>query len=332
MRRLDVRARFHLLTFLRNVKWAFARNGFEERLALEQRLEKLERRVELTRPDSSEYRDLLLFEEILNCAEPRFKDEIEYCRRHGRLDVFPYEKIRNFPKVEVYFDAEKQLPYVLHDGKRLYYPAQWGKGSITFSYTNAVAVEGILGDGCLEKAPHNYLDARFPVKEGAVVCDFGAAEGLLGLHFAEQSSRLLIGECDEKWQAPLRATFEPWKQKTIIVSGALGMGSQASGEGEMQLLLENEAANISNAPFFIKFDIEGAERFAIQEAAFFFQHHPDVTVACAAYHRQDDGMFLEKLFRRWGYETAFSDGAMLFLLDHLVFPYFRPGILHAKKG
>lgn len=77
---------------------------------------------------------------------------------------------------------------------------------------------------------------------------------------------------------------------------------------------------------------ERAERFAIREAEAFFTTHPDVTVVCAAYHRQDDAEVLKKLFKEWGYETAFSDGAMLFLLDRLAPPYFRHGVLHAKKG
>lgn len=325
-----MKAGFHFPTFLRNLKWSFSRNHVEERAALERRISKLEGIVERLRPESTAYRELLLLEDVLNGDEPQFAEERDYCRRHGRLRMFPYEKVREFPEVEVCFDQTKGLPYVVHGGKRLYYPAAWGTGTITYNYLTSVAVEGILGGGCLAKSPHNYLDARFPVRDGAVVCDFGAAEGLVGLHLAERASRIVIGECDEKWLAPLKTTFGAYADKTVFVTEPLGMGRE--GVGCSRILEEMVSDTGNDKPFFLKFDIEGAERFAIREAERFFKSQSDVTVACAAYHRQDDGKLLEKLFKGWGYETAFSDGAMLILSDRLARPYFRPGVIYAGKG
>ncbi len=323
-------SRFHLLTFLRNLKWAFVRNGIEDRLALERRVAVLEKTVEQLGPTRAGFQDLLLLEEVLNQENPAYRGEIDYCRKQGRLEVFPYERVGVFPPVDVRYDAARGLSYVLHDGKRLYYPASWGKMSIAVSYRNAMYIEGILGEGCLAKSPHNYLDDRFPVKSGAVVCDFGAAEGLVGLHFSECASRLIIGECDEKWLDPLKTSFSPYKEKTTFVTQPLGMGDDKASCARILTEMADEVG--PKVPFFIKFDIEGAERFAIREAEAFFTTHPDVTVVCAAYHRQDDAEVLEKLFKEWGYETAFSDGAMLFLLDRLAPPYFRHGVLYAKKG
>lgn len=324
-----MRPRFSLMTFLRNLKWAFSRNGTEERLAMIRRVEALERQQKRLHADRADFRDLLLLEDVLNCHNPEFADEVEYCRRLGRLEMFPYERVRDFPSVEVLFDSAQKLPYVLHGGKRLYYPETWGHGTITHSYLASVAVEGILGDGCLAKSPHNYLNLRFPVKDGAVICDFGAAEGLVALHFAEQASRIVLGECDSKWLSPLRATFEPYAAKTTFVTAPLGMGG---GEKPCESALWEAATAVGpNVPFFLKFDIEGAERFAIHEAAEFFKSHADITMACATYHRQDDAQVLEKMFAAWGYATAFSEGAMLFLLDRLFPPYFRHGILYARK-
>ena len=320
---------FRPMTFLRNLKWAFFRNGVEERLALERRVQNLERQMLTLRTNRVAFRDLLMLEEIANTTDARFQDEAGFCRRHGRLEVFPYEKKREFPSVEVFHDSEKGLQYVLHGGKKLYYPVEWGKGSIAFSYTNAIAIEGLLGDGCLEKSPHNYLDSRFPVKDGALVCDLGAAEGLLGLHFAERASRIVVGECDEKWLEPLKATFEPWREKVDFILQPLGMGNES--DMALSALLERITGGKKDMPIFLKFDIEGAERFAIQKMENIFRTHSDVTVACAAYHRQDDGTFLEVIFKEWGYQTAYSNGAMLFLLDNQTPPYFRRGILFAKN-
>lgn len=318
---------FNPMTFLRNLKWSFLRNGVEDYLALEQRVTQLENSIRILQPSRAEFQDLLLLEAVVNCDDPRFSKEADFCRRHARLKVFPYEKTRDFPTVDVHFDCERSLPYVLHANKRLYYPADWGHGRVAYSYLNTVAEEGILGNGCLEKSPHNYVNECFPVKAGAVVCDFGAAEGLMALHFAEQASQLVIGECDRSWMDALRATFRPYSEKTTFVTEPLGMG--ADGMAFSHFLPAPATAHV---PFFIKFDIEGAERFAIREAEEFFKTHEDVTVACAAYHRQDDAQILEEMFRGWGYETAFSEGAMLFLLDRLAPPYFRRGVLHAKKG
>ena len=324
-----MKTRFHLPTFFRNLKWSFVRNHVEEQAALDRRLAMLENLVKRLQPDRTAYRDLLLLEDVLNGDEPQFAEARDYCRRHGRLCMFPYEKMREFPKVEVYFDQAHGLPYVIHEGKCLYYPAAWGTGTITYNYISSVAVEGILGGGCLAKSPHNYLDDRFPVKVGAVVCDFGAAEGLVGLHFAERASRIVIGECDEKWLAPLKATFEPYAGKTTFVTEPLGMGR--TGDSCSRILAETAAEMGNGTPFFLKFDIEGAERFAIREMEAFYKSTVDITLACASYHRQDDAQVLEKQFNVWGYETAFSDGGMLFLLDRLAPPYFRRGVLHAKN-
>lgn len=324
-----MKTRFNPLTFLKNLKWSFAWHHVDEQVALARRVAVLEDIVKPLQLDRVAYGDLLLLENVLNGSEPRFAEERDYCRRHGRLCMFPYEKTRDFPEVEVCFDHAKALPYVIHDGKRLYYPAAWGTGTITYSYISSVAVEGILGGGCLAKSPHNYLDARFPVKDGAVVCDFGAAEGLLGLHFAERASRIVLGECDDKWIAPLKATFEPYARKTTFVTDPLGMGG---GGGACSRILAGMATEMGNeTPFFLKYDIEGAERFAIREMEMFFKSTSDITVACATYHRQDDAQILEKIFNEWSYDTAFSDGAMLFLLDRLAPPFFRRCVLHAKK-
>lgn len=324
-----MKTRFNPLTFLKNLKWSFARHHVDEQIALERRVAALENLVKRLQPDRTAYRDLQLLEDVLNGTEPQFADEREFCRRHGSLQMFPYEKTREFPPVEVCFDQAKGLPYVVHDSKRLYYPAAWGKGTITSNYVSSVAIEGILGEGCLAKSPHNYLDDRFPVKDGAVICDFGAAEGLLGLHYAERAARIVIGECDGQWLAPLTATFEPYAGKTTFVTEPLGMGGES---GTYSRILAETVAELGNGvPFFLKFDIEGAERFAIHAAEEFFKSNADITVACATYHRQNDAQVLEKLFNGWGFETTFSGGAMLFLLDCIAPPYFRCGVLHAKK-
>lgn len=102
------------------------------------------------------------------------------------------------------------MKYVIHEKKRLYFPKDWEIENIRSYYNNL----------CIEQdkdSPHRYETDRFVVQEGDVIADVGAAEGIWALHNAEKAEKIYLFECDKKWIATLQKTFEPWKEKYVII-------------------------------------------------------------------------------------------------------------------
>jgi len=311
-------------TFLRNLKWLFFVNNVQEFHDLRQSLAKVKTDIETLNPEAVSFRNLKLFQDVLELEDGQFQEEIDYCRQTGQLTVFPYPRTKPFPEVEVHEDGQLRLPYVIHDGKRLYYPSSWTKGRIAGSYLQCVAVEGVLGDGCLAKSPHCYLSPRCDVHNGDIVADFGTAEGLFALHMAERAGKLYLCECDSTWWKPLRATFEPYKNKTVFVEKAIGRI-----DGKTSVRIDSLLKEESGKRIVLKMDVEGAEYQSLKAASEWFGREERVALLCAAYHRQEDSRRLQELAKGWNYATEFSEGFILFLFDRLTSPFFRRGILRA---
>lgn len=315
---------FNPMTFLRNLKWAFSLNGAKELHDLRRRMEKMDRDIHTLNPEAASFQRLRLYQDLLESEDSPYRDEIAFLRQHGRLDILPYEPIRAFPKVEVHKDTNRGMPYLLHEGKRLYYPASWNTGQITGSYLQCTAVEGILGGGCLAKSPHCYISGSVGVRAGDVVADLGAAEGLFALHMAERAKKLYVCECDAMWRDALRATFEPFSDKTILLEKAVGNADSPATVRLDSLLVAERGKRLV-----IKMDVEGAEYQTLKAASRWLAGEKAVALLCAAYHRQEDAERLRRLVAGLGYETEFSNGYMLFLYDQLTPPFFRHGVLRA---
>ena len=315
---------FNPMTFLRNLKWAFSLNGAKELHDLQWRMEKMERDIRTLNPDAASFQRLRLYQDLLESEGGPYRDEIAFLRQHGRLDIFPYEPIRAFPEVVVHKDTDRGMPYLLHEGKRLYYPTSWNTGQITGSYLQCTAVEGILGGGCLAKSPHCYLSGSVGVRAGDVVADLGAAEGLFALHMAERAEKLYVCECDALWWDALRATFEPYAEKTVFVEKAIGRA-----DTDTSVRLDSLLAAERGKRMVIKMDVEGAEYQTLRASSPWLSGEKRVALLCAVYHRQEDAGRLRHLVAEWGYETEFSEGFMLFLFDRLTHPFFRHGVLRA---
>ena len=276
-----------------------------------------------------ELRKEALYQRIIHLPEPwasTFRDEIEYLKREGWAP-FPYAQVRKLERVESGRDPDRGLPYVVHRGRRLYFPATWTERRAEEAYRGYVENECLLGGGYRQKAPHQYQTDAFRVQEGDVVVDIGAAEGLFALDVADQAGRIYLFECDPVWKAPLAATFAPFGDKVRIVNRRVG-GGQSRGEVRLDGFLDREAGG----RFFLKMDIEGAETAVVEACRDFLVREDRVRLCCCTYHRQGDAERLESLLNGMGYRTAFSDGYVLFSRDRqLGKPYFRRGLIRAEK-
>ena len=252
----------------------------------------------------------------------QYAAEISFLCRSSRLEAFPYPR-RDAGIAPTQFvsgfDREVRLPFVAHDGKRLYFPRTESVRGAEYSYRNFVENEGILGCGLREKSPHSYVTQSHHVEPGDIVIDIGCAEALFALHYAGVASRIYLYEMLPCWQEPLACTFSPFRDKTVIFNRLVGDGSG-------QTVRLSDTVEIANdRPCFVKMDIEGYEKDVLMGSKDFFLSHK-VKLSCCTYHRQEDAEAISSLLEAWGYKTSFSDGYMICLMNGLHPPYFRKGI------
>ena len=186
--------------------------------------------------------------------------------------------------------------------------------------------EGLLGTGHLRKSPHSYVTDTFKVESGDIVLDVGSEEGLFALDNIELAANVYVFESLKCWSCPLMATFGPFKDQVRIINKYVGSKlSRTSTTLSDVLKCEDE-----HSTYFIKMDIEGAERDVLQASEDFLRNHR-IKLACAAYHRQDDADYLRGILEGMGFTVHFSDGYMIPQVNDFIYPYFRRGIIYAQN-
>ena len=257
----------------------------------------------------------------------QYADEISFLCRSSRLEAFPYpRRDEGIAPTQLIsgFDKNVQLPFVMHDGKRLYFPHTESVRGAEGSYRNFVENEGILGCGLRDKSPHAYVTQSHHVEPGDVVIDIGCAEALFALHYAGEASHIYLYEVLPCWQKPLACTFSPFHDKTTITCRLVGDG------GGQTVRLSDTVEIAKDRPCFVKMDIEGYEKDVLKGSKDFFMSHK-VKLSCCTYHRQEDAEAISSLLEEWGYRFSFSDGYMVCLMNGVRPPYFRKGVIYARN-
>lgn len=255
----------------------------------------------------------------------KYDAELDFLQNHPlHAGMFPYERLYASNMFET--GIEKGLPYVCHKDKKLFFPRKWAVVFAESEYRTLIEEEGLLGTGHLRKSPHSYVTDTFKVEAGDVVLDVGSAEGLFALDNIELAAKVYVFESLKCWFRPLMATFGPFKDKVRIINKYVGSElSRTSTTLSDVLKCEDE-----NAKYFIKMDIEGAERDVLLASEDFLRNH-QVKLACAAYHRQDDADYLKEKLESMGFMVRFSDGYMIPQINDFIYPYFRRGMIYAQN-
>ncbi|HZG01673.1 MAG TPA: FkbM family methyltransferase [Chitinophagales bacterium] len=250
---------------------------------------------------------------------PDQREAIDYLRHH-QLDVFlhPFREKYQPSDTEVLRDDKLKLPYVVFDGKRLYYKRDWSEARIK-EYHNGMLQEQD------EQSPHRYLTKSFDVSLNDVVADIGAAEGIFALSIIERVKRVYLFEADEDWLDALRATFEPFQGKVEIIHQAVSNSNDARNT-TLDAFFDNKQLN------FIKIDVDGGERAALEGAKKLLASNKQLKVALCAYHNQNDEQEFTALLRKNNFNIEAANGFMIFFYDTtLAPPYLRRGVLRAAK-
>jgi hypothetical protein len=239
-----------------------------------------------------------------------------YMIPYGYGDVFPVHKIAVM-KDSTGGGGGK---YVLHDGKKLFFPGDWSDFKVQYTYRSLLLEQGV-------NSPHRYETGDFCVLDGDIIADCGAAEGIWALSSVEKAKKVYLFECDERWMNILKKTFEPWKEKVEIVNKFV---SDKSSENNVTLDDFFGEGGVD----FIKADIEGAEISMLRGAEKILSARKNLKLSLCTYHRQNDAGDLDVILKEHGFLTSFSHGYMLMIYgdEPLEAPYLRRGMIRAKKN
>lgn len=259
---------------------------------------------------------------IFALLHPELKKEIEYVKKKG-CEVFPYDFNDDYKpsNYTAFMDDSCDLPYVLHDGKKLYFHKKWGGvDGAAFMYSTLRKEQDI-------NSPHRYFTETFSAQEDEVLIDVGSAEGMEALELVDAVKHIYMFEFSDKWLAPLRKTFENYSSKVTIIPK---MVSNRSGDQYSRI---DEAIGPEHRnKVIMKLDVEGMELDVLKSAETLIQNASDIKILVCTYHKTEDAKVLWNWLVEKGFECEFSDGYMLFnsVSDHK-YPYFRKGLIRAKK-
>ena len=251
--------------------------------------------------------------------EKEIVEIINFLKEYG-FHVYPYESLQkyNHADIEVFYDESNENGYVLVENKRLYFPCGWKTEQIKGSY-NTLRMEQDMN------SPHRYETPDFSLREGDVIADVGAAEGIWALRNVENASKVFLFECDPGWCYALQKTFEPWKEKVIIVN------KYVSNIVDYKNTTMDEIFRGQRIDF-IKADIEGFESKMLIGSKEILKNNNNLNLLLCTYHGKDDAANFKELLEKCGFITEFSKGYMLCFYYHdLKEPYIRRGVIRAKK-
>lgn len=244
------------------------------------------------------------------------REECEYMLQKNKLLTFPYEWTEKYSQddIKVCFDKKRNMPYVHVEENRLYFPARYPSKYIQ-KYFNTLKIEQD------PRSAHYYFDRKDKVIKNSVFCDVGGAEGYISLRVAPFVKKLIIFESDTDWIRALQATFEPWKEKTVIINKYA-----SSHTVERKIRIDDAVKGEKNVV--LKLDVEGMEAEVLQGASRILEQ-PDTKVFICSYHKEQDEKELSELLLSYGFRIEKSGGYMFYGLG--VDAGFRRGILRGVK-
>ena len=185
--------------------------------------------------------------------------------------LFPYEKMREMPPIEVGTDKDLKMCYVMHNGHPLYFPKGASEKVVRWLYRYAIEDDDVSGNGYRQRNPHAYQSERYHIEEGDILIDAGGGRrlspldvmddiislitdafskrtrskdldveldvgtprGLFALDVMDKVSKVYVLERASRWWKPLEATLAPYMDKVELVKGYLS-GKKKKLEGDKQ--------------------------------------------------------------------------------------------------
>ncbi|MGD0754417.1 MAG: FkbM family methyltransferase [Bacteroidales bacterium] len=248
------------------------------------------------------------------------KEVLQYLE-NDKVKIFPYPFHDNYSseKIEVIYDREKGMRYVLQEGKRLYFKRRWNEKRIKRAYCDLMREQ----DTC---SPHRYLTDSFSIGKDDILADIGAAEGNFSLAVIEKVRKIYLFEYDHEWTEALRATFAPWSEKVEIINKYISDHNDSS-HIRFDTFFEKKK-DIT----FLKIDVDGAESVVLNSCNEVFNGLESFKIAICTYHKNNDEKDFTALLKGYGFRITTSRGYMINYYDKkLKAPYLRRGLIRAIR-
>ena len=240
---------------------------------------------------------------------------------YNPVRIFPYLFHENYSaeEIEVFYDKEKGMRYVLQEGKRLYFKKRWNEKRIKRAWSDLQREQDI-------DSPHRYLTPEFSVGEDDVIADIGAAEGNFSLAVIDKVKKIYLFEYEKDWIEALRATFAPWPEKVEIIGKYV---SDKDDESHIRLdTFYEEKKDLT----FLKIDVDGAESVVLNSSKEIFKSVKPLKVVLCTYHKNNDEKDFIFLMKDYGFTVSPSKGYMINYYDKkMKAPYLRRGLIRAVK-
>lgn len=213
------------------------------------------------------------------------------------LTAYPDEYMLEYSNfnVEVNFDSIKQLYFVKHNNRKLFFASRFNKEQIIKLYKSLIIEQDYR---CAHRYVGNYEDLR-----GLTLLDIGSAEGIFTLDNIERVNHAYLFEVESYWIDALKATFEPWRNKVTIVEKYVG-----SNISEYSLTIDSFLMGKEKENIFIKMDIEGAEEEALIGAKDILSAGKNIQLAICTYHNPKHPHLFESMLHHYGFRTEFTNG------------------------
>ena len=217
------------------------------------------------------------------------------------ISPYPYLWKREYEKrhYEVRTDTDTKLPYVIHNGKRLYFCRNMSMNLVETLYRSLLIEQD-------RRSPHRYEDDYEELK-GKTLLDIGSAEGIFTLDTIEYVNHAYLFECDEAWIEALEATFAAWKEKITIVRKYVSDVDDVDNV-TLDTYFKNKLPN----NLFLKMDIEGEERKALKGAGDLLKLSKQISGSVCIYHKESDEHVMKNILTSHNLKWAVSPGYLFF--------------------
>lgn len=255
-----------------------------------------------------------------NSEDLEVREVIKYINKNG-LGIFNYKFNQNYKnKPHIQIDMENGFYYLLHNGKKMYFPPKFKSEENVCDYYNSILLEQD------SESPHRYLTKSIDVNDGDVVVDVGVAEGNFAIEVIDRVSKIYLIEADDEWIEALKLTFKDYIDKVVIIKAFISSFS----DGNVVTL----DSLIKEPVDFIKMDIEGNEWDALLGAENVINESNGLRLAICSYHSDFDQELIESYMVKHNIEHWTSKGYMWFptkLRQTYVSTKLNRGIVFGKK-
>ncbi len=253
-------------------------------------------------------------------GDDEISDAVDYLSTHPLTTFFgAFQEKYDAGEVEVFTDPSNGLPYVITDGKRLYFKRSQNRRTVQLMF-NGLRIEQDA------EAPHCYTDADFRITEDEILADVGCAEGYFSLMHIEKTKRIYLFEQDREWIEALEATFSPWREKISIIPRFV-----SDRDNNNEITLDNYFRETEEKPGFYKIDVEGAEASVLKGMEELLR--APVKIALCTYHHQHDFELFSRFFKEHRFHHRPNRGLMIYQNDlaETTPPFFRRCMIKATN-